>query len=190
MTSWTTGIPMANLFYFPDIATTILMRPDHVLTTNPGQGTSLSVAGGTYQLLLTGDQTNGQLAIIDMLIPPGGGPGPHAHASITETFYVLDGEVVFCSETQTYTARKGAVITIPTGGAVHMFKNESDQVAHLLCTVAPAGLDAMFAEIGQPVEVGQFLPPVPMTPERLQQMQTIAQQYGQEVFPPDYFANQ
>lgn len=189
MANWTTGIPTANLFHFPTISDNTFMRPDHVLTTDPGQGTSLSVAGGTYQLLLSGDQTNGQLAIIDMLIPPGGGPGPHAHANITETFYVLDGEVVFRSETQTYTARKGAVITIPTGGAVHMFKNESDQVAHLLCTVAPAGLDALFAEIGQPVAAGQFLPPPPMTPERLQHMQTIAQHYGQEVFPPDYLAN-
>lgn len=163
------------------------MRPDHVLTTEPGQGNSLSVAGSTYQLLLTGDQTSGQLAIIDMLVPPGSGPGPHAHADITETFYVLDGEVTFRSETQTYTARKGAVVTIPTGGAVHMFKNESAQTAHLLCTVTPAGLDAMFAEIGQPVAAGQFLPPTPMTPERLQQMQAIARQHGQEVFPPNYF---
>lgn len=71
--------------------------------------------------------------------------------SNTQTFYVLDREVVFRSKTQTYTASKGTVITIPTGGAVHMFKNESDQVAHLLCTVAPAGL------IGQPVEAGQIL---------------------------------
>lgn len=166
------------------------MRPTHVNTLDPQAGKSLSVVGDTYRMLLTGDQTDNKLAVIDMLIPPGGGPGPHAHATIIETFYVIDGEVVVRSETQTYTARKGAFITIPMGGAVHMFKNETDKPAHLLCIVVPSGLDAMFGEIGQPVAPDAFLPPPPMTPDQLARMQTIAEKYGQEVFPPDYFDKQ
>ncbi len=162
------------------------MRPTHVNTLDPQAGKTLSVVGDTYRMLLTGDQTDNKLAVIDMLIPPGGGPGPHAHASLIETFYVIDGEVVVRSETQTYTARKGAFVTIPMGGAVHMFKNETDTTAHLLCIVVPSGLDAMFEEIGQPVAPDQFLPPPPMTPDRLAQMQAVAEKYGQEVFPPDY----
>ena len=39
-----------------------------------------------------------------------------------------------------------------------MVESEPAQVAHLLCTVTPAGLDAMSAQIGQPVAAGQFLP--------------------------------
>lgn len=162
------------------------MRPTHVNTLDPQAGKTLSVVGDTYRMLLTGDQTDNKLAVIDMLIPPGGGPGPHAHASLIETFYVIDGEVVVRSETQTYTARKGAFVTIPMGGAVHMFKNETDVTAHLLCIVVPSGLDAMFEEIGQPVAPDKFLPPPPMTPDRLAQMQAVAEKYGQEVFPPDY----
>lgn len=162
------------------------MRPTHVNTLDPQAGKTLSVVGDTYRMLLTGDQTDNKLAVIDMLIPPGGGPGPHAHASLIETFYVIDGEVVVRSETQTYTARKGAFVTIPMGGAVHMFKNETDVTAHLLCIVVPSGLDAMFDEIGQPVAPDKFLPPPPMTPDRLAQMQAVAEKYGQEVFPPDY----
>ncbi|WP_254448392.1 cupin domain-containing protein [Spirosoma rhododendri] len=122
-----------------------------------------------------------------MLVPPGGGPGPHAHANIIETFYVIDGEVVIRSETQTYTARKGASVTIPMGGAVHMFKNESDKPAHLLCIVVPSGLEAMFQEIGQPVAADEFLPPPAVTPDWIAQMQAVAEKHGQEVFPPDYF---
>ena len=60
------------------------------------------------------------------MIPPQGSRGPHAHANIQETFYVIEGEIVVRSETQVYTARKGSFINIQLGGAVHSFKNESN----------------------------------------------------------------
>jgi quercetin dioxygenase-like cupin family protein len=162
------------------------MRPTSVRTLDPQDDPELSVMGDTYRIVASGTQTAGAYAIIDMLVPPGGGPGPHAHALIQETFYVLAGEVVVRSETQTYTARQGAVVEIPKGGAIHSFSNESDTLAQLLCVVVPAGLDDFFAEIGQPVAAGQFLPKPDLSVEDLKKLQAIAAQRGQEVFPPDY----
>ncbi|RZK54166.1 MAG: cupin domain-containing protein [Hymenobacter sp.] len=162
------------------------MRPTAIRTLDPQAGSSLSVVGDTYRIVTSGAQTAGAYAIIDMLVPPGGGPGPHAHALIHESFFVLEGEVVVRSETQTYTARQGALVEIPTGGAVHSFRNESSTLAHLLCIVVPAGLDDFFAEIGQPVAAGQFLPAPALNPADLQKLQAVAAQHGQEVFPPDY----
>ncbi len=101
-------------------------------------------------------------------------------------FYVVDGEVEFKMESAKHTATKGAFINIPLGGAVHCFKNTSNSVAHLLCTVVPAGLDKFFEEIGKPVEAGKFLPPPDLKPEDLQKLKTIAEKYGQQLFPPDY----
>ena len=63
------------------------------LTVSPGEGKNVSVAGSTYRTLVSGKDTGGAFATIDMLIPPGGGPGPHAHADFEETFYVIDGEI-------------------------------------------------------------------------------------------------
>ena len=34
----------------------------------------ISVAGGTYTILVSGEQTGGRYSLIDMLVPPGGGP--------------------------------------------------------------------------------------------------------------------
>lgn len=157
-----------------------------VLTVAPQDGQFLSVVGDTYRILITGEQTGGAFAAIDMLIPPGGGPGPHAHDGFQESFFVIEGEVVVRSETQTYTAQKGSFVNIPLGGIVHNFKNESDTVAHLLCVVVPAGLETLFQEIGKPVEAGQFLPPPPMTPDKQEQMKAIAEKHGQKLYPPDY----
>ena len=157
-----------------------------VLTLGAAQGESVSVVGDTYRILVSGAQTGGAFAVIDMLIPPNGGPGPHSHAAMHESFYVVEGEVVVKTKDLTYTALKGSFISIPLGGVVHQFKNLAHSTAHLLCTVVPAGLDAMFLEIGRPVPTGTFLPPAPLSPAELSRLTIIAEKYGQKLFPPDY----
>lgn len=160
--------------------------------TKTDQGKAYYIAGGTYTIVVPGSQTNNAYAVIDMLVPPGGGPGPHAHKDIQESFYVLEGEVVFQSDSGSFTALPGALVNIPLGGAVHGFKNKSAAHARLLCTVAPAGLDAFFSEIGVPVEAG-VAPPVPggaMTEAQRERLFALGEQYGQQFFPPDYFEQQ
>jgi quercetin dioxygenase-like cupin family protein len=156
------------------------------VATGANEGQSLSVAGGNYRILVSGKETGGAFATIDMLVPPGSGPGPHAHPDFQESFYVLDGEVEVKSEAGTYIAKKGAFISIPKGGIVHCFKNKTDTLAHLLCMVVPSGLEEMFLEIGKPVETGTFLPPPPMDAEGLKKIQALAEKYGQKLYPPDF----
>jgi quercetin dioxygenase-like cupin family protein len=163
------------------------MRPTKIITVNPRDGQDLSVVGDNYRLLITGKETENAFAVIDMLIPPGGGPMPHAHATFQESFYVIEGEIVVRTEEQTYVAKQGAFVSIPKGGAIHSFKNESDINAHILCIVVSAGLEEFFKEIGEPVEYGKFLPPPVMNPETASKLKTIAEKYNQEVFPPNYF---
>ena len=53
--------------------------------------------------------------------------------------------------------------------------------------VVPADLEALFEGIGKSVLAGTFLLPPTMGPEEQQHLQGIAEKYGQELFPPDYF---
>ncbi|OCX50499.1 cupin [Mucilaginibacter sp. PPCGB 2223] len=159
---------------------------NNVKHINSSQGKHLSIMGDNYRIVISGKETNGEFAMIDMLVPPGGGPGPHAHAAFHETFYVVDGEVEFKTEAGATIARKGDVLTVPKGGAVHAFKNISGSMAHLLCTVVPAGLDAFFEEIGTPVQADEFLPHPHLDKEAVEKLMAIAKMYGQEVYPPDY----
>ncbi|MEO6849588.1 MAG: cupin domain-containing protein [Mucilaginibacter sp.] len=156
------------------------------ISTGPDQGKSISVIGDTYRILITGEQTGGAFAAIDMLIPPGGGPGPHAHADFEESFYVVDGEIEVRSELGNYTAATGSYISIPKGGVIHSFKNVTSKTAHLLCTVVPAGMENFFEEIGEPVEPGHFLPIPHFDEAYVKKLQTIAEKHGQEVFPPNF----
>ena len=52
----------------------------------------IGLAGDTYTILLTGKDTAGRYCLIDMLVPPGGGPPPHRH-DFEEMFTLLDGEI-------------------------------------------------------------------------------------------------
>jgi quercetin dioxygenase-like cupin family protein len=150
-------------------------------------GKSFAVAGNSYRIVISGEETGGAYAVIDMLVPPGGGPGPHEHPAINETFYVLEGEVEFANETQKYIAKKGTHINIPFNGPVHKFKNKSGAMARLLCTVIPSGMEEMFAQVGQPVANGEFLPaPPPPTPEQMEQLKAVFDKYGSKIYPPDY----
>ena len=135
---------------------------------------------------MSGKQTNGAFATIEMLVPPENGPGPHSHANFYESFYIVDGEVEVHSEAGVYTAKKGSFVVVPEGGIVHYFKNVSDKMAQLLCMVVPAGLEEFFEEIGDPVAAGEFLPPSPMTPETIKNLQAIAQKHGQVLYSQNF----
>jgi len=159
---------------------------NYLVVTGPQDGDNLSVAGGIYRILVSGEQTNGEYAVIEMSVPAGGGPGPHAHANFQESFYVIEGEVEVKTEQQTFTAKRGAFVNIPLGGMVHCFKNKTGNLAKLLCTVVPAGLEEMFLEIGKPVNAGEFIPPQPMDEETMKKFVAIAEKHGQKLFPLDY----
>ncbi|SMB85364.1 cupin domain-containing protein [Deinococcus hopiensis] len=106
----------------------------------------LAVLGGTSTVLVSGAQTAGRYTLIDMPIPPGGGPPLHRH-DYEEMFTLLEGEVELAFRDQVLTARAGETINIPAN-APHRFKNVSAQPARLLCLCTPAGQEEYFAEIG------------------------------------------
>jgi mannose-6-phosphate isomerase-like protein (cupin superfamily) len=52
----------------------------------------VGVVGDTYTILLSGKDTGGRYCLIDMHVPPGGGPPPHRH-DFEESFTILEGEI-------------------------------------------------------------------------------------------------
>src|SRR5438105_2359371 len=104
----------------------------------------LAVVGDTYTVLLSGEQTAGRFALLDMLIPPGGGPPPHRH-DFEECFRVLEGSVeVQVRDLPPVRLEAGESANIPAN-APHTFRNAAPVPARLLCTAAPSGLEKYFA---------------------------------------------
>lgn len=157
-----------------------------ITVTNSIEGEFLGIAGGNYRIIISGEQTNGNYAVIEMVVPPNGGPPPHSHPDTQEMFYVLDGEVEFKTENGKQVVSKDGFINIPLGGAIHCFKNRSKGSARLLCTVVPAGLEKLFIDIGEPVAPGKFLKIPELTEERKKLLKQLDIKYNQKTYPPDY----
>lgn len=117
----------------------------------------LAVAGDTYTVLLSGADTAGRFTLIDMHVPPGGGPPPHRH-DFEETFILLDGELQATFRGRKLTARAGDTIHIPAN-APHQFHNVSSKPVRMLCICAPAGQEEFFKEVGAPVATRTTPPP-------------------------------
>ncbi|WP_432712661.1 cupin domain-containing protein [Pedobacter sp.] len=158
----------------------------NVKIINQDEGELLGVAGGNYRIIISGEQTNGNYAVIEMTVPPGGGPPPHAHPDIQEMFHVLEGEVEFKTQQGKQLVTKDGFVNIPLGGAIHCFKNISENNARLLCTVVPAGLENLFKEVGEPVAPGQMLPVPELTDARKKRLKEVEQKYNQKSYPPDF----
>ena len=119
--------------------------------------THLGLVGDTYTILLTGAQTAGRYTLIDMHVPPGGGPPPHRH-DFEEMFTVLDGEVELTFRGERMVARAGETVNVPAN-APHAFTNASARPARLLCLCSPPGQEQFFLEVGQPVATRTEPPP-------------------------------
>jgi quercetin dioxygenase-like cupin family protein len=145
----------------------------------------LSLVGDTYTILVGGADTDGKYTLIDMHIPPGGGPPPHRH-DFEEMFSVLDGEVEVTFRGQTLTARAGETINVPANSP-HGFRNLSDRPARLLCLCAPAGQDEFFTLVGVPVATRTTAPP-PLDPQAqaafIAKSLSLAPRFRTELPPP------
>ncbi len=145
----------------------------------------VSLAGDTYTILLTGGDTAGRFTMIDMHVPPGGGPPAHRH-DFEETFTVLDGEIEVTFRGETSVVRTGSSVNVPAN-APHAFRNRSDRAARMLCTCSPPGQEEFFLAVGD--LVGSRTAPPPELDdagraERVARAQRLAPLYRSELLGP------
>jgi mannose-6-phosphate isomerase-like protein (cupin superfamily) len=117
----------------------------------------IGLVGDTYTLLLTGGDTGGRYCLIDMHIPPGGGPPPHRH-DFEEFFSILEGEIEVTFRGATLVLGAGETANIPAN-APHQFQNKTNQPVRLLCMCSPAGQEEFFMAVGVQVATRTTPPP-------------------------------
>jgi quercetin dioxygenase-like cupin family protein len=154
----------------------------------PDQDQSLphiGLVGDTYTILVTGEDTAGRYTLIDMHVPPGGGPPPHRH-DFEEMFTVLDGEVQVTFRGETLVAHAGETINVPAN-APHSFTNAADTTSRLLCMCSPSGQEEFFVLVGQPVATRTQAPPALDAATQaafIAKSRALAPEYNTELLPP------
>jgi len=173
MTEASTALPPDD----PNRSATIVHADDPGLT-------HLGIGAGTYTILISGEQTGGRYTLIDMFVPAGG-PPPHRH-DFEEMFYMLEGELDVTFRDTVHRLGPGQAINIPAN-APHVFRVASPTPARFLCLCLPAGQEAFFRLVGEPL-AGRTTPPTPPSPERLVELRGImlanAARFRSEFLPP------
>jgi quercetin dioxygenase-like cupin family protein len=143
------------------------------------QGSTIAVVGDVYRFVATGEDTNGRYAQFEAIVAPGGGPPPHVHSREEEGFYVLEGEITFQVGDRRLVATPGMFVNMPVG-TPHAFRNETSRPARMILTLAPAGLERMFFEVGVPLPEGATSGPPP-TKDEIDRLIQVAPRYGIEL---------
>jgi quercetin dioxygenase-like cupin family protein len=145
----------------------------------------IGLVGDTYTILVSGKDTAGRYCLIDMHIPPGGGPPPHRH-DFEEMFSILEGEIEATFRGRKTIIRSGDTVNIPAN-APHQFQNKSEQPARLLCLCSPAGQEEFFKEVGVSVAT-RTTPPTPLDEDAeaafIAKVKALAPKYRTTLLPP------
>lgn len=127
---------------------------------------------GAMRLRLLAQSPDQPIAIMDNTVPAGfPGPVRHRHASTTDIFYVLEGELAFDLGGEWRILGPGSFVLVPPG-VVHTFANRGSVPARVLNIFQPSGLEQYLKEAVKRMAEGH-----PWSPA---EMAEIASQYDFE----------
>ncbi|TDU87667.1 quercetin dioxygenase-like cupin family protein [Kribbella voronezhensis] len=117
---------------------------------------------------LGGEETGGQLAIVEHPFPVGALVPPHVHTREDEFSIVTAGTIGFRSGPDEVVLEAGGYIAKPRG-ELHTMWNAGDTEARMIEVITPAGFERFFFDLAELVEAG---PPNPTD------LETLATSYG------------
>lgn len=100
--------------------------------------------GQTIEIVLDGDSTGGELALMTLRMPAGAGAPPHRHTLESETLVVREGSLAVQLDSERRVVAAGEAVHLPRG-ALHSFESEQGAVVDVLAV--PAGLEGFFRAI-------------------------------------------
>lgn len=117
---------------------------------------------------LNGEDTGGQVAIVEHPFPVGALVPPHVHTREDEFSIVTAGVIGFRSGSDEVVLEAGGYISKPRG-ELHAMWNAGRTEARMIEVITPAGFERFFLQLAEMFEAG------PPDPEALQ---TVAASYG------------
>ena len=140
------------------------------------QGEDLHIMGGKFNLLVSGQDSGGDLLIYDTSRGQRGGPALHRHHAQDEWFYVLRGEFVVRVGEDTVTLHPGDSAFAPRK-IPHAFAMTSEGEGQMLVLFQPAGSMEHFFH-----EMSKLGPAIPQNQERT--LQKLWSDHGMEIVGP------
>ena len=154
---------------------------------DPKVGDTYLVMADLITFRVCASASGGRLAVVEIEVPPGGGPPPlHIHPP-DEVFHVVTGEVTLFKglpdDAERATLGPGQTDHV-RGGVPHTFRNLTDTPAQLLVTFAPGEMmSRFFVEAGHRVEQRGQLPTLDLEAE-VPRVFGVGQRLGMQTLSP------
>jgi quercetin dioxygenase-like cupin family protein len=147
-----------------------------------GEGETLWFAGAHQTIKHPGDWSEGKFSLVEVRVPFGRATPLHRDPS-DETFYVLDGEMLFHVDGAEQIASAGDTVSLRQG-VPHAFMATSE-IARFLVLNTPGTHDRYFRDGGEPATHQDFNAAPAPDQER---MQASNRKHGIEILGPPPFA--
>jgi quercetin dioxygenase-like cupin family protein len=115
----------------------------------PEGGTAYGFHGSRVLIKASGEETRGQLAVMECSYPAGLSVHVHVHDGEDEMFYVIAGELSGTCGDESWNARAGSFVFVPRD-TPHSFTVTSAQPATALVITGPPKLDRQIAARAEP----------------------------------------
>src|SRR5215213_698016 len=145
-----------------------------------GEGESVWLGGDLIEVKLASEATGGAYSMVEVTIPPQGGPPPHIHPTVDEALYIVEGEVEVLLGDRTTRASAGSLAFVPKA-TLHTFKNIGTSASTVVAIFSPGGFEKFLLEAGEPATEGSSAPEGEPDVGKLVE---IGQKYGLEIPPP------
>ena len=122
------------------------MPPMRPKATAPDEGKTIMLFAVRFDYKVTSDDSSGDLAALEVTIPPRTLVKPHNHSREDEFTVVLDGTVMARVGDQVVEAGAGASLVKPRG-TPHAMWNTGPEPARVLEVLSPGGLEDYFEEL-------------------------------------------
>lgn len=164
---------------------------DTIHITRAGEGEHWLVVTDVTTVRASGRHTSGNLLVIEVNVPAGGGPPVLHRHGYSETSLFQEGEFEVSTVDENLDALRtlkvaaGDTVSIPSM-AWHNFKNVGVTPGRLIAVHSPAVMEDFMREIGQQIE-DPHNPPEPDGPPSEEEMGRMMKIIGKymEVLPPD-----
>lgn len=147
----------------------------------PGQGTAIWHIDTLMTFKALTENTGGRLNLWEQQLPHRSSPPLHVHHDDDEAWYVLDGELTFQVDDETWSCGTGSFVWAPRGRP-HTFRVDSP-AARLLAVAVPGRFDRFVRATGRPAEA-PTLPPPPDGPPDMALLLGAAREHGVEILGP------
>ena len=135
-----------------------------------------------FILHVAGGETDGQLSLVEGLLPPGAMTPLHVLPRADQILYVVEGELTAYLPGVKRVLRSGDSMLQPAG-VPQTHRVTSAEPARVLAISSPAGFERFVVEAGQPAEA-LTLPPLDESPPDLERLAEVAAKHGMEILGP------